>query len=90
MENGSSGSICESCKHTLDCFYCESGMARLFCEEFDVEVRSNSNIAIRQRDSDESKPDYDNLVGLCMNCDNNLVCVYSKPDYKKSYCLEYT
>lgn len=89
MESGSNGSICGSCKHTVDCLYYKSGISRLFCEEFDIDIPSNSNIASGQKNCDEGNLDYGNLIGLCMNCDNIPVCVYSKPDYKKSYCLEY-
>ena len=89
MNNGNNRSICGSCKNKVDCAYLKTDTSRLFCEEFEIDMASSPDMASNQKNCNESVPNYGNLAGLCMNCENVPVCVYSKPDFKKSYCLEY-
>ncbi len=82
-------SLCATCNDVAICVFCERANHPVtFCEEF----KANDAPQIRLYGTGEISVEKlvdTNKTGLCVNCENVPICVYSKPDYKKTYCLEY-
>ena len=93
MEKLLDASLCSNCRNQSDCvFFMKAGEPIIECEMYECGSSSRPRLSVVKRNlaaTAAELPEEDNLMGLCVNCDNLKVCQLPKPQSGVWNCEEY-
>jgi hypothetical protein len=93
MEKLLDASLCANCRNQSDCvFFMKAGEPIIECEMYECGSSSRPRLSLVRRNvaaAVDELPEEDNLMGLCVNCDNLKVCQLPKPQSGVWNCEEY-
>ena len=93
MEKLLYASLCSNCRNQNDCvFLMKAGEPIIECEMYECGSSSRPRLSVVKRNlaaAAAALPEEDNLMGLCVNCDNLKVCQLPKPQSGVWNCEEY-
>ncbi|MBE0534032.1 MAG: hypothetical protein IH624_00060 [Phycisphaerae bacterium] len=91
-DNSAYPCLCSTCKHAVTCVYVQVAQRPSFyCEEFEIEILP-AKVGIQGLVSGSAAPvtpESEGLIGLCLDCENRLACVFPKPEGGIWHCEEY-
>jgi hypothetical protein len=93
MEKLLDASLCSNCRNQSDCaFLMKASEPIIECEMYECGSSSRPRLSLVKRNvaaAVDELPEEDNLMGLCVNCDNLKVCQLPKPQSGVWNCEEY-